>query len=62
VVVEELKTTCKGGRKGVTSDGYGVRYCKADKKGAKVKVYLVYNPKNNAPDDVVAMVDHGKRK
>lgn len=62
IVVEHLKTTALGGKWGKTSKGYKVKYTTTTKKGKKVNVYLIYSPKNNAVDDVVAMVDHGKIK
>ena len=62
VVVEVLNTKAKGGWWGLTKRGYDVKYCKKDRKGKKVKVYLIYSPYNNACDDVVCMVDHGKKK
>lgn len=58
VVVEKLNTTCTGGKHGKTKGGYHTKYNKSDRKGHKVTQYLVYNPRTNAIDDVVAVVDH----
>ena len=33
-------------------------YNKRVKKGKKVTVYAIYNPGNNAEDDVIAVVDN----
>lgn len=63
VYIETLKTKSKGGYKGYTiSGGYSVRYPSKVKKGKKVTMYLVYNPKNNSCDDIVAVVCLGKVK
>lgn len=60
VFVEIVKTTAKGGKTGKTKDGYTIKYNKKAKKGQKITVYLIYNPKNNAPDDVKAVVTQKK--
>lgn len=62
VYIEKLNTKSNGGTKGVVIGGGHVKYPKKVKKGQKVVVYLVWNPKNNACDDVVAMVCLGKIK
>ena len=63
VYIETLKTKSKGGTKGVViGTNWCVKYPKKVKKGKKVTVYFVYNPYNNACDDVVAMVCLGKIK
>jgi hypothetical protein len=63
VYIETLKTKSKGGYKGYTiSGGYSVRYPSKVKKGKKVTMYLIYNPKNNSCDDIVAVVCLGKVK
>lgn len=61
VVVECLNTTAKGDYKGKYKK-YTVRYTKKEKKGKKVKVYLIYNPNNNCCDDIVAVIDHKQIK
>lgn len=61
--IEKVRTVSDGGKKGHTVTGkYFVKYPKKVKKGKKVTVYFVYNPKNNACDDIVAMVCLGKVK
>ena len=63
VYIETLKTKSKGGYKGYTISGsYSVRYPSKVKKGKKVTMYLIYNPKNNSCDDIVAVVCLGKVK
>lgn len=63
VYIETLKTKSKGGTKGVIiGTNWCVKYPKKIKKGKKITVYLIYNPNNNACDDVVAMVCCGKVK
>lgn len=59
MIVEVVLTTSKG-KYGVTKKGYHIRYNKKVKKGKKVTSYLIYNPKTNAIDDVVAVVDNNK--
>lgn len=58
VYIEKVVTKSVGGYKGRTTGKhkYSVRYPKKVKKGKKVNVYFIWNPKNNAPDDIVAMV------
>ncbi len=58
MIVEVVPTTSLGGKWGKTKDGYKVKYNKKVKKGKKVKSYLIYNPKTNYIDDVVAVVDN----
>lgn len=59
MIVEIVKTkSC--GKYGKTKDGYKIKYNKTVKKGKTVTSYLIYNPRNNAPDDVVAVVDNKK--
>ena len=63
VYIEILKTKSDGGRNGHTIKGnYYVKYPKKVKKGKKVTMYCVWNPKNNICDDVVAVVCCGKVK
>lgn len=59
VYVERVKTISKG-KYGVTKDGYKIRYNKPVKKNKRHVVYLVYNPKTNYIDDVVAVISNGK--
>ena len=47
VYIERIPTVSKGGYKGVTKDGYTVKYAKKVKKGKKEICYAVYNPNNN---------------
>lgn len=59
VYIEKVKTkSC--GKYGKTKDGYKVRYIKPIKKGKTEYVYLVWNPKNNADDDVICFVSNKK--
>ena len=61
--IETIKTKSDGGYKGHTINGhYLVKYPKKVKKNKKVTIYLIWNPKNNSCDDVVAMVCLGKVK
>lgn len=61
--IEVVKTKSNGGYKGYTINGhYLVKYPKKIKKNKKVTIYLIWNPKNNSCDDVVAMVCLGKVK
>jgi len=63
VYVEKVKTKSKGGYEGRTIKGnYYVKYPKKVKKGKKVTVYFIWNPNNNACDDVIAIVCLGKIK
>ena len=59
VYIEKIKTKSYG-KYGKTRDGYKVRYIKPIKKGKTEYVYLVYNPKNNADDDVICFVSNKK--
>jgi len=55
--IEKVRTVSDGGKKGHTVKGkYVVKYPKKVKKGKKVTMYFVWNPKNNACDDVVAVI------
>ncbi len=59
MIVEVVKTkSC--GKYGKTRDGYKIKYNKTVKKGQTVNVYLVYNPRNNAPDDITAVICNKK--
>lgn len=61
VYIVKLKTVSKGGHKGkVKGTKYTVGYPKKVKRGKKVNMYLIYNPKTNASDDVIAVVACGK--
>lgn len=61
--IEKVRTVSDGGTKGHTVKGkYVVKYPKKVKKGKKVTMYFVWNPKNNACDDVVAVVCLGMIK
>ena len=61
--IEKVRTVSDGGTKGHTVKGkYIVKYPKKVKKGKKVTMYFIWNPKNNACDDVVAVVCLGMIK
>ena len=60
IYIEVVNTISKGGKIGKTKDNYTIKYNKSVKKGKKVAVYLVYNPKNNSCDDVVAVACNNK--
>ena len=62
MIVEVVKSKSLGGKWGKTKDGYKIRYNKKVKKGKKVTSYLIYSPRNNAPDGIVAVVDNKKIK
>ena len=57
VYIERVKTISKG-KYGRTKDGYKIRYIKPIKKNKKHVVYLVWNPKTNYTDDVVALISN----
>ena len=57
MLVEVVKTKSIGKGWGKTSKGLKVRYNKKVKKGRKVTSYLIYDPRTNAPDAVIAVVD-----
>lgn len=59
VYVERVKTISRG-KYGITKDGYHIRYNKPVKKNKRHVVYLVYNPKTNYIDDVVAVISNSK--
>ena len=56
VYIEKVSTVANGGYWGNTKKGYSIKYNKKVKKGTKVIVYLVYNPSNNASDDIICKV------
>lgn len=60
VVYVENVTSKSKGKYGVIKGKYHIKYNKKVKKSKKVTSYLIYNPKNNAVDDVVAVVDNRK--
>ena len=60
VFVEKVKSISDGGKHGHTKDGYYITYNKKVKKGKRVTSYLIYNPKTNYTDDIVAVVDNKK--
>lgn len=60
VYVEIVKSVSIGNKWGKDKDGYIIKYNVNVKKGKHVKSYLIYNPKNNSIDDVVAVVDNKK--
>lgn len=62
VYIERIKTKSIGKKTGLTKDGYIVKYCKSIPKGKTEYVYLVYNPKSNACDDIICFVSNHKQK
>lgn len=56
VYIEKVLTVANGGYWGSTKKGCSIKYNKKVKKGIKVIVCLVYNPSNNASDDVICKV------
>lgn len=56
VYIEKVSTIAIGGCYGKTKKGYTIKYNKKVKKGKKITVYLVYNPSNNASDDIICKV------
>lgn len=59
IYVERVKSISRG-KYGITKDGYYIGYNKPVKKNKRHVVYLVYNPKSNYTDDVVAVISNGK--
>lgn len=59
VILVEVVRTVSDGEHGFTRDGYYVSYNESVEPGENVTSYLIYNPENNAEDDVVAVVDNG---
>ena len=58
IYIETLPTISDGGYNGhCTINGAYVRYSKKVPKGTKQTCYCVWNPKNNACDDVVAFAN-----
>ena len=58
IYIEKVPTVSDGGYNGhCTIDGSYVRYSKKVSKGTKQTCYCVWNPKNNACDDVVAFAN-----
>lgn len=62
VYVEKIKTKSIGNKWGKTKDGYLVKYYKSIKKDKTETVYLVYNPKTNACDDIICFVSNKRAK
>ena len=62
VYIEKIKTKSLGGKTGKTKDGYKVRYIKPVKKNRTEIVYCIYNPKNNACDDIICFVANKKMR
>lgn len=55
IYIEKVYTKSLGGKKGViVGTNYKVKYSKKVKKGIKQYCYFVYNPNNNACDDIIA--------
>lgn len=59
IYVEKVASTSNGGKNGTDANGYYIAYNKNVKAGKHVTSYIVYNPKDNAIDDVIAVVDNG---
>lgn len=57
IYIEKVPTVSDGGYNGHDCKGYYVRYSKKVTKGVKQTCYCVWNPKNNACDDVVAFAN-----
>ena len=63
IYIEKVPTISDGGYNGhCTINGAYVRYSKKVPKGTKQTCYCVWNPKNNACDDVVAFANCNKIK
>lgn len=63
IYIEKVPTISDGGYNGhCTINGAYVRYSKKVPKGVKQTCYCVWNPKNNACDDVVAFANCNKIK
>jgi hypothetical protein len=60
IYVEKIKTISHGKYGRTVKGHYYVKYNKTVKKGVKVTSYAIYNPTNNADDDIMAVVDNGK--
>lgn len=55
IYIERVCTKSTGGKNGVVvGTKYKVKYSKKVKKGTKQYCYFVYNPNNNACDDIIA--------
>lgn len=55
-----IKDPCNGMYYGkIPKTHYRCWYNKKVKKGKKVTQYIIYNPYNNEPDDILAVVDNG---
>lgn len=59
IYIERINTISKG-KYGITKDGYKIRYNKPVRKNKKHVVYLVYNPKTNYTDDIIAVISNNK--
>lgn len=63
IYIEKMSTISDGGYDGhCITDGSYIRYSKKVPKGVKQTCYCVWNPKNNACDDVVAFANCNKIK
>lgn len=62
IYVQRVKTISCGGYIGKVSKNSIVRYCKPITKNRIHYCYMVFNPKNNVHDDVVAFISNGKLK
>ena len=63
VVYVEKFVSYSSGKKyksGYSEEGYYICYNKKVPKGKKVVSYLIYNPRTNYCDDIVAVVDNNK--
>lgn len=62
IYIERIKTVSKGKYIGKTKNNYIVKYCKPVKENRIHYVYMIYNPKTNSHDDIIAFISNGKIK
>jgi len=60
VYVEKVKSISRGGRHGTTRGGFCIGYNMNVKRGKRITSYVIWNPRNNVCDDVLAVVDNGR--
>lgn len=58
MIVEVVKSKSLGNKWGKTKDGCRIKYNKKVKRGKMVVSYLIYNPRSNGIDDVIAVIDN----
>ena len=59
IYIEKIKVKATGGRNAKARSGH-IRLLKPAKRGRRLTIYLVWSPRNNAIDDVVAKATQGK--